>query len=323
MEVVGGGTALEYGPEEEGPHEVGSHEFWQESVVLFWWDEENSVGGMHRIGHEPNTKNGPQVNLWNHIFSPDYIFKRDDTIPLRPQDKFKNGFNCGDDTCIFEYTDHAVWTINEPEIQAELHVYDQHTPVDIYPKKGSLAEDVAPNHMEVASKVSGSLTIKSKVHVINGLAFRDHGWGIRKWDAFVSHRWVAGVGENFSFLAQTFHSSDDDLVRFGCFIQDNTLTYAKDVEVITYLEADGLTNRGGQVVMTLTTNEILTIDCTPLQKGAVSWIHGIACVDTLCKFKVGTREGVCDFEVTNNALRGSIQPRLAINGIVNKGLNRI
>lgn len=322
MEVVGGGTVLEYGPQEEGPHQIGTPELWQESVVLIWWDLERGVGGMHRIGHEPNTKKGPQVTLWNYVWSPEYIFKRTDTLALRESDRTRNGFNCGDDSCTFEYTDHAIWRIRDEGVQAELHIQDSHTPVDIYPKKGALAEDVAPNHMEVGGRISGTLTLGGRTYEVNGLAFRDHGWGLRNWSTFVGHRWVAGILENgTSFLAQTFHSSDDALVRFGCIIREHKLTYAKDVDIIMYLEPDGVTHRGGFVDMTLTTGEHLHIECRPLQKGIVSWIHGIACVDTICQIELDGVVGICDFETTNNALRGTHQPKMAVNGIVENGLH--
>ena len=83
----------------------------------------------------------------------------------------KNGFNCGDDSCIFEYTDHAIWKIKDEDVSAELHVYDYHTPVDIYPKKGALGEDVAPNHMEVAARVEGELTIGGPAWVIDSAEY--------------------------------------------------------------------------------------------------------------------------------------------------------
>lgn len=322
MNVTGGGSVLEYGPEQEGPHTIGSQKLWQESVVLVWWDAANSVGGMHRIGHEPNTDNGPLVSLWNYIFAPDVIFKRDAVIPLRAGDRPANGFNSGDDTCTFEFTDHAIWRINDSGVRAELHVQDCHIPVDIYPKKGALAEDVAPNHMEVAGRISGDLTLRDRHYTINGLAFRDHGWGLRNWSTFVSHRWVAAVTESGTMVfGQTFHSSDDDLVRFGCIIRNNELTYARHVDILVYLEPDGISHRGGIMDMVLTTGETIHLEAKPLQKGVVSWIHGIACVDTLCSVSVGDEVGICDFETTNNALRGSHRPRLALNAVIENGFN--
>lgn len=323
MDVVGGGTVIEYGPEDEGRHKPQADEFWQESVVLIWWDLHSGVGGFHRIGHEPNYRDGPSISLLNNIFTPDYIYKDTATLPLREADKLANGFG-GGDTCRFEYTDHPIWTINASDVTATIHAHDFHTPVDIYPKKSDLARDFSPNHMEVGSKVTGEVAVKGRVYSIDGLGFRDHGWGRRDWSGIVSHRWVAMTFEDGAMaLAQTFHSSTNELVRMGCVVRDNRLTYAKQVDIVTYLEPDGLTHRGGQVTMTLTTGEKLVFDFVPLQKGVVSWLHGIAAVDTCCKVTCGDKVGMADFEITNNALRGSYRPCVAINGIERNGLHSV
>jgi hypothetical protein len=322
MEIVGGGNIIEYGPKEELRHTPDENEFWQESVVVFWWDMEHNVGGYHRIGHEPNYRDGPIISLWNNIFTPEYIYKDASTLPLRETDKLPNGGFGGGDTCRFEYTDHAIWTISAPDVNAELHIHDCHTPVDIYPKTSDLSKDFAPNHMEVGSKVSGMLNVKGKKYQINGLAFRDHGWGKRDWAGIVSSRWVAMTfGDQMTALVQTFQSPSNQLVKFGCIIRDNQLTYAEDVDVIAYMEADGLTHRGGHVKVTLTTGEKMQFDFEPFQKGVVSWIHGIACVDIFCKVTCGDMVGVADFETNNNALRGSYRPYLALNAIEKNGLH--
>ena len=323
MEVAGGGNVIEYGPKDEIAHKASDNEFWQESVVLFWWDTTNNVGGYHRIGHEPNYRDGPIISLWNNIFTPDYIYKDASTLPLREADKLSNGFG-GGDTCRFEYTDHAIWTVNAPDVKAELHIHDRHTPVDVYPKKGSLSEDFAPNHMEVASTVTGTLTVKGKSCKVNGMAFRDHGWGKRDWGGIVSHRWVATTFPNgMMALMQTFQSPNNELVKFGCVIRDGKLTYAKEVDVIVYIEPDGLTHRGGRSSMTLTTGEKMEFELVPFQKGVVSWIHGIACVDIFCKVTCGDLVGMGDLETTNNAMRGSYRPYLSINAIEANGLHAV
>ena len=315
---------IELGPEHEGPHEIGPEELWQESVVLVWWDQNNGVGGMHRIGHEPNVSTGPQISLWNHIFSPKWAHKRTVTLPLREEDRPENGFGGGDDGCRFEYTDHAIWTINEPDVKAELRIKDSHSPIDIYPKKGGLGEDFAPNHMEVGGTVTGRLSIKGEEYDINGLAFRDHGWGLRDWSALTSHRWVAGVfDEKLSFFASVFHSSDDQIVGFGCLVENGEIIYSSDACVLPFMEADGLSHRGGIVQMTLTNGKSVEIECTPFQKGAMSWIHGIACVDTMCEARMGDKVGICDFEITNNALRGSHVPQVAINAILENDIHPV
>jgi hypothetical protein len=322
MEIIGGGSVIEYGPKEEVPQKIGADPFWQESVVLVWYDAKNQIGGFHRIGHEPNCEAGPQVSLSNNIFSPEWVFKRADVISLREGDRGENTFNCGDDTCIFEYIDHPVWYIKDQEVSAEIHAQDVHTPVDIYPKSGTLGEDIAPNHMEVASTVSGKLTIKGKEFDIDGLAFRDHGWGKRDWDAFLSHRWIAGVfDENLSLLAMTLIGVDDKLINMGCVFRDNQLIYTDEVEIVTYLESDGLSHRGGQVTMKLSTGEVFEIECTPIQKGAVSMVHCVPVVDTLCEMRMDDKIGFCDFETANNTLQGKRKPVVGMNAFVENGMH--
>ncbi|MCY4425443.1 MAG: hypothetical protein OXC05_00220 [Halieaceae bacterium] len=323
MEIVGGGKVIELGPEHEGPHEIEEHEFFQESVVLVWWDFENSIGGYHRIGHEPNWRDGPHINLFNNLFSPEWIYKNTSFVPMQDRDRFENGFGCGD-ACRFEFKNgQAHWTIKDTDVSAELVVSDTHPPVDIYPRGGSLG-DVAPNHMEVGSTIGGSVTIKGKDYAVNGLAFRDHGWGVRIWEAFVCHRWIAGTfGPGQSILALSFMGADNVINEFGCVIRDNKLIYAKDVDVLVYLEADGLTHRGGHLKMELTTGEVMEIECEVLQKGVVTYIHGYAVVDTMCRMTCGDQVGFCDLETANNAQRGRYRPYTAINAIEKNGLHGV
>ena len=325
MRIEGGGKVREWGAEDEGSHPIGDQEFWQESVVLVWWDLNSSVGGIHRIGHEPNTANGPQISLWNHFFAPSLVYKKDVTLPLRAEDRLGNGFVGGGDGCKFQFTDHAIWTFDEEEISGELHIHDAHTPVDIYPKSGgSLSDEFAPNHLEAGGTCTGWLKVKDQEYEINGLAFRDHGWGLRRWDAITSHRWVAGTfGSDLTILAVSFHAADDQLSKFGCVVRGDTLTYTNDLDILTYLECDGLSHRGGRVRMKLSTGEVLDMECEPLQKGIASWLHGICCVDTMCKITLGDRVGICNFETTNNALRGQHQPRIAVNAVLQDGLHSL
>jgi hypothetical protein len=322
MEIVGGGSITELGLKDELHHEPSGHEMWQDSVVLCWWDLKNHVGGYHRIGHHPHHPNGPRAHLTNNFFSADCIYKRCEFIPLHEGDNTPTRFSSGDGTCTFEFTDHAIWTFSQPEVSGQLHVHDYHPPVDIYPKQGQLAAQIAAGHLEVGAGISGSIKLNGKDYNIEGLAFRDHGWGIRYWDSLVSHRWIAGTfGPDFTILAVSILPTDDNLVSFGCVIRDNTLTYAK-VDIVTYMECDSLTHRGGHLRMELTTGEVMEIEAVPLQKGAVSWMADtMSTTDTICKLIYGDRVGICDFEISTNPGRGSHRAMAAVNGITTDGLH--
>ena len=323
MEVIGGGSVVALTREDEWHHEKDGHEMWQESVVLCWWDLENKVGGYHRIGQQPLHSDGPKIHFTNNFFAPDCVYKRCEILPMRSSDKFPTGYGCGDDSCKFEFTDHAIWTFNQKEVAGQLHVRDYHTPVDIYPKKGQLAEQITAGHMEVGGSISGSITINGKQYEVNGMAFRDHGWGKRMWDVFVCHRWVAGTfGPDLTVLGLSVLGTDNSSADFGCVIRGNQLTYTRKIDILTYLEHDGLTHRGGHMHMELTTGEILDIELEVLQKGVVTWVaETVPTTDTMCKMIMGDRIGICDFEISNNATRGRHYPRFANNAFTEDGLH--
>jgi hypothetical protein len=323
MEIIGGGNVVELTREDEWHHERDSHEMWQESVVLCWWDLKNKIGGYHRIGHQPFHASGGKVHFTNNFFTSDCVYKRCEILPLRDKDHFATGYGCGDDTCKFEFTDHAIWTFQQKEASGQLHIRDFHVPVDIYPKKGQLAEQITAGHMEVGGAVTGDISINGKSYHVDGLAFRDHGWGKRLWDVFVCHRWVAGTfGSDLTVLGLSVLSTDNTTADFGCVIRDNKLTYSFDVDILTYLEHDGLTHRGGHLRMKLTTGEVVEMEIEVLQKGVVSWVaETVVTTDTMCKLIFGDRVGICDFEISNNATRGSHYPEFANNGFTKDGLH--
>ena len=325
MHVGDGGTVIECGPDKEVLQPAEEHEMWQDSVVLCWWDLENHVGGYHRIGHHPFHRDGPQAHLTNNFFASDAVFKRCGFIPLRRADQGAAHYGCGDDTCHFEYTDHAIWKFDQPAVSGELHITNSHVPVDIYPKRGQLRERISPGHLEVGGRVTGELDLAGRHYSVDGLAFRDHGWGIRYWDEFVAHRWIAGTfGEDLTILAVSVLGTDDTIAEFGCVIRGDELTYATAIEVVTFLESDGLTHQGGRLRLQLPDEEAMEITIEPLQKGVVSWMADtMAVTDTMCRMRCKDRVGICDFEISNNATRGRFRPHVGINAFTEDGLHSL
>lgn len=323
MDVTGGGTVAELRVEDELHHEAEDHEVWQDSVVLAWWDLERGVGGYHRIGQHPNHPDGPRAHLCNAFFAADCVYKRSEFIPIRAQDVTERTFGCGDDTVTFEFTDHASWRFDQKEVTGELHITDFHPPVDIYPKTGQLADRITTGHLEVGGAVRGEITLNGTTYQIDGLAFRDHGWGKRYYEDFVCHRWIAATfGPELTVLAVSVLGTSDAIADFGCVIRDNTLTYADKIDILTYLEHDGITHRGGRLRMDLPGGEVAEFDIEPLQKGAVSMVADVVSVtDTMSRITWGDKVGICDFEISNNPGRGRHRPRFAINGITEDGLH--
>jgi len=265
------------------------------------------------------------ATLWTNLISPDGIFKRTQSIPLRKKDHLPGGFGSGDDTCTAEFINgEHIWTINDTDATARI-VFKDHGPnVDCFPKKGAMSTEFATAHFDVPGNVTGTLTMKGKTYNITGLGLRDHAWGPRDWGNVVySHRWVCGTaGSSFSFVAVSWHSTDDKIANFGWVVRDGEVTLASSIDLLTYMEMDSCINRGGRVKFTLTSGEVLDVECTAVPaKCLVCYHHDIACVDRICKFTCANNgtSGFANFESSSNIQFGKRKPAQLVGGVIDDG----
>ncbi|OCL15385.1 hypothetical protein AOQ84DRAFT_370422 [Glonium stellatum] len=325
LKLDGGKTLKVYGDEINVRQKPGPAANWQDSVVLVWWDEENSVGGFHRLGHEPNVEGGGRVTLWTNLISPDGIFKRTQSISLRENDLLPNGgYGSGDDTCAFEFLNgEHIWTINDTDASARI-IFNDHGPnIDCFPKKGAMSTEFATAHFDIPSHISGTITMKGKDYKLQGLGLRDHAWGPRDWGNTVySHRWVCGTcGPVCSFIAVAWHSTGDKIADFGWVVRDGQVTMAKEIDLLTYMEMDSCINRGRRVRFTLTTGEVLDVECNAVPtKGLVCYYNDIACADRICKFQCSNGySGFANFECSSNIQFGKRRPVKLVDGVMENG----
>lgn len=324
LQSIGGGELPIHGDEVHVRQRPGLQTHWQDSVVLVWWDDANKIGGFHRIGHETNVPaadGGPQIALWNNLIAPEGVYRKTVYQPLREADRLASGgYGGGDDTCRCEYLNgEHVWSIQDGDVSAELRHTDFSPNVDCYPKNGAIGDDFAPAHFDVPGQVTGWLKVKGKEYRVNGLSVRDHGWGPRDWNSVYSHRWVAGTsGPDFGFVGVSWHAVNDSMASFGWVLKGDQVIYAKQLDILTYTEIDGASNRGGRARFELANGEVFDIECTAVAPCLLSTHHGICCTDTLCRITVnGAAGGFCDFEASSNMQHGKRVPQQAVGLVAN------
>jgi hypothetical protein len=321
MRMIGAGKAKLHVPEDEGPHVAGANEFWQESVVLHWYDARHDIGGYLRIGHEPNLQGGLTC-LWCSCVNGDgTVFNHNEKFAMTAADRISNGFAVGD-VCRFEFDGDCPWTVDDKGYEAKLVAKDIHQPIDLYPSDtGTLSDDYCKDHLEVASRVTGTVYLDGNHYDIDGFGYRDHSWGVRRWQTLLTHRWVTGVlGPTSSFGCMSWHAEDNTLNIWGYLIRGDAVHYATAADVVTFVEQDGLTHRGGIVYMSLPDGEKIEIHCKPIGPGAMSSNQGMFCLDVICVATCGDLVGYCDFETSVNPLRGTHAPTKATYGILDNGL---
>jgi hypothetical protein len=185
----------------------------------------------------------------------------------------------------------------------------------------ALTESVAAGHFECSGRITGRARLGDRTYEIEALGHRDHSWGIRHWNAWNSHRWCTGsCGPELSFAAFTSHLPDGTLLTGGYVVRDGTPVRAESAEVVVYLEADGLTHRGGEATLRFPGGEDVRLRCDAMD-GVLFHHRDSWLVDTACRVQDSEgRRGVCNLEVSNNPLGGVRAPTLALRAAMLDGL---
>jgi hypothetical protein len=292
---------------DELKHEIGQHPLWQESVFLTWSDTKSGLFGFHRIGQECNSNGGTgMVTAWNGVTSREGTrFRRYLFQPLRPQDRPDNGFAAGDLSRVTFDGTTTRWTMNDPECALNLVSRDFTPRFDLYKDGGTVVNDFAQGHIEVGGTIQGSVQLGGRSIDINGLAYRDHSWGKRDRSTMLSHRWIAGtVGPALTFNATAWHGVDGSLRTYGIVCRDGEIVYAKEVDIVIFMEIDALSHRGGILRMVLEDGDVIEIK-PKLIDAFMTQHHNTGCVDGMCEVTWKGFSGFCDLEVSTNPRAGT------------------
>lgn len=309
--------------DDEYTHPIGPDPFWQESVVIVWFDLKSGIGGFHRIGHEARANNGAGVaTSWIFVTTLEGTrFRRHDNHPLQASDRTHDTFSVsGKHQMTFD--GRAVWTVNDEQCQLRLVAEDYTPRFDLFRHGGSVTEDFAPGHLEAAGTVKGAVTIAGRHYDVDGLCYRDHSWGKRDWKTLLTHRWIAGTcGPDLTFNAAAWHGIDGTLRKFGIVVRNGAVAYAKEVDIVVFQECDGMTHRGGRMTLTMADGEKIIVEPVPID-GGVTVHNGVACVDQLCTFDYAGTKGFCDFEISTNPRAGTGPVSGLVNATMIEGISR-
>ncbi len=195
---------------DEGLHPAGDDPDWQESAYLAWRDPRSGLGGNHRIGNEPNRGT---ANLWCGLYHEDGTRFRCNGEGLEqvvlhsatgltglcggPQRIFHDGqalrfvLHAGSDGC-----------------RADLVISDEgdrsYANAQTFSGPSGKTGTIFSNNFHVACRVSGTVELDGRrSEVVDAPAWRDHSWGVRRWDSFVSSRSFGGS-----------HGAGDDALHF-------------------------------------------------------------------------------------------------------------
>jgi hypothetical protein len=300
-----------------------AEEWWQDSVFVAWHAHEAGIGGMFRIGHEPNHRDGVAA-LWFGLVTRDGVRYRRNAAPaLTDADRLPDGFGALGGRYRQVYDDGMRYLVDDEDLHVELAVEDFYPRTDFFPPDaGTVSDDFASAHYECSGRITGLVNLAGVDYEVDGLCHRDHSWGPRRWDTLLNHRWMPGTfGPELSFGSIAWNGVDGSLRQFGYIVRDGEITIAEAVDVVLSMEADGVTYRAGSSRWVLPGGEELVIDATPYD-ATVSEHHNVGVIDAICELERDGRVGFCDLEASTNPRAGTSPIVTAVRANNVDGLSR-
>ena len=278
---------------------------------MTWHARAAGIGGLFRVGHEPNFDGGI-ATLWFGLVTKDgKRYRRNVVSSLTDDDRPSDGFG-------------AIAGRYQQVFDGQMHyrVSDFYPRTDFFPSDaGTVSQDFASSHYECSGRITGIVRLAGRDYEVDGLCHRDHSWGTRRWDTLLNHRWMPGTfGPELSFGSIAWHGVDGSLRQFGYLVRNGDVVIADAVDMAVTIEADGTTCRAGKTVWTLPGGERLVIAAAPYD-GVISEHHGVGVVDSICELEYQGLAGFCDLEISTNPRRGSMPIRTAVRAVNVEGLS--
>jgi len=291
------------------PHAPSQHPSWQESDWLTFFDPVAEVGGIYRIGREPNRRVG-QPNLFIFALHGQRFLMRDlggrgADVAMGVSDEWENGYCVGGHRVEALGGGRIQFRWDYPDTSGSLQFHDSHYMPRDWSLSGKGASIIATlnadGHLECAGQLTGEIRIGAESYRIDCFSHRDRSWGER--DHYMRRMKRAfgtwgTVGPEFSFAIMRLELAAGETLVTGFVHRRGHGDDIADARFITTLDGDFLSPIRGQVLLSLENGESLSIDC------GIAQAHGGFAPGTSFN-SVGRlvwegKSGFCDYSATGN-----------------------
>jgi len=308
---------------DEGIHVPSTQPMWQESLFFCWWDENAGIGGIHRLGQEPNQG---KANYWHGLFTADGLRYRSivHTLDLVESDRQPMEMRAGPQSIRFgEDGDFIDFSEADTSVKLRFKGYYPMCEVWRHGSGGSVEREMAANHFENSGSVTGSVSMAGREYTISGQFHRDHSWGLREWSKMYGHRWAIGTaGPDLSFAGAVMLGTQD-VTEGGFVIRNGIRIAAERVDFVVFLESDGVSHRGGEVTFHLEDASQLGIRFDSIG-GFIAGHGGMILTDQLCRFRsTEGHEGFGLLEASINTRLGTGPVNVSLRSALQTGYSQL
>jgi hypothetical protein len=317
---------------DEGLHPAGDDPDWQESAYLAWRDPLSGLGGNHRIGNEPNRRT---ANLWCGVYHQDGTRFRCNGEGLdQPvlDDVVAGVFGVGaGPQRIFHDGARLRFVLDGDGCRADLVITDEgersFADAKTFSGASGTTGTIFSNNFHVACRVSGTVELDGRrAEVVDVPAWRDHSWGVRRWDSFVSSRSFGGAhGEGDDALHFRFASmvgSNGSFFRIGALTRGSEKIPVKEASMLVHVDDDSISCPSAEVCYELEGGgtTVVRIDTIGGMIGVTAQRHGWESVGDVT---VDDEPGGWGFlETTLNPRNGSAPPGFVLGDAMTNGVVR-
>ncbi|WP_156749789.1 hypothetical protein [Mycobacterium sp. E1747] len=326
------------------PIPIGDARLWNESMLVWWYDEAAGISGWQRIGQMPNND---VAEIHSHVLTHEGTrFRRSASVSYA-QNAHRTDDSWRVEGLQFRFDDGAkLMSYQNDDCSAELRFEDVHEPVHaakVVAISAAISAETAglsrgdeseatifesdllyAGHVEAGCRVTGEVTVGGQRYAVNGLGFRDHSWGgIRDLSTTRSCRWVVGTnGTDLSFCLSFAATQKGVAMRHGWIHRDGELLVAKNFDVSVSIDMDGLSWTSGKGWAELGDGQIIEFETEPTWDGSIieqgPWMATVSPT-------MGTFDGrrvVIDIQTANNPHGGEERALSALRAYVGQGLSR-
>jgi hypothetical protein len=305
-------------------HAPNDDPLWQESCFFVWHDPKSGIAGAHRIGLQVGRNSAVSCCLIMTDEGTHYRYNEHNESLTHGgvgADMMTSGLQS------VALGPKPVITFKSREVQLKITVEDFHPLTQALEGDGGGYQEtlLATNHSEGYARFVGEVTIDGRTYQVNGMGFRDHSWGPRDWNALLSFRTCIGTtGPDLAWSALVMHIKGKPVMTKGYVERHGKSVMAKKIDLICFLENDGITHRGGNCRMDLEDGTSLLIEAETVL-GSILHSPNVYNIEGICKVRINGKDepnAFCDLEMSNNAQDGKAAPEYAMRASLAPGLSR-
>ena len=183
------------------------------------------------------------------------------------------------------------------------------------------------NNFHVACRVTGTVELDGRrAEVVDAPAWRDHSWGVRRWDSFVSSRSFGGshgAGDDaLHFRFASMVGSNGSFFRIGALTRGGEKLPVADASMLVHVDDDSMSCPSAEVRYELEdgATTVVRIDTIGGMIGVTAQRHGWESVGDVTVD--GVPGGWGFLETTLNARNGSAPPGFVLGEAMTNGIVR-